>query len=68
VKSDKDVLQAAVLCAVLGDSQPGALEAAVAAVPRPARRYLAPALRLLAPSLETAYPRAWEELGGGRKT
>jgi hypothetical protein len=62
VKSDKDVHQAAVLCAVLGAGHPGALEAAVEAVPGAARKYLGPGVESLRPSLEAAHPRAWDEL------
>ena len=63
-KSDRDIFQASVLCAVLADSHPGALESALAAVPRPARKYLKPALESARPHLETEHPRAWEELSG----
>jgi hypothetical protein len=62
VKSDKDVLQSAVLCAVLADHHPGALESALAAVPRRARKYLALALASARRLLERDHPRAWEEL------
>jgi hypothetical protein len=62
-KSTKDVLQACVLCAALAETHPGAIEAAVAAIPQRARRHLAPALRAARPLLKD-YPRAWEELGG----
>jgi hypothetical protein len=67
VRSDKDVLQAGVLCAVLGDRHPGALEAAIAAVPRAARKYLWPALDLPGRLLAEPHPRAWEELRGRRR-
>jgi hypothetical protein len=62
VKSEKDVDQAAVLCAVLGDRHPGALESAIARVPRAARKYVGPAVQALRARLEEAHPRAWEEL------
>jgi hypothetical protein len=62
VKSEKDVDQAAVLCAVLGDSHSGALESAIEHVPRAARKYLGPAVESLRDRLEEAHPRAWEEL------
>jgi hypothetical protein len=62
-KSDQDVHQASVLCAALADHHPGALESALAAVPRRARRYLAPALEAARRFLERDHPRAWEELG-----
>ena len=61
-KSDKDVLQACVLCAVLSDAHAGALESALSAVPRKARKYLLPALEAARRHLEAAHPRAWEEL------
>lgn len=61
-KAHKDVHQAAVLCAALAERFPGALEAAIAAVPVRAKKYLAPALRSLAPLLPR-HPRALEELG-----
>jgi hypothetical protein len=61
-KSDKDILQAATICAVLGDSHPGALEDAAGAVPRAARKHLRPGLEAVRPLLEEAHPRAWEEL------
>jgi hypothetical protein len=64
VKSDKDIFQASVLCAALADDHPGALEAALAEVPRRARRYLPPALEAARRHLEHDHPRAWEELGG----
>jgi hypothetical protein len=63
-KSDRDIFQASVLCAVLADSHPGALESALAAVPRPARKYLKPALESARRHLEAEHPRAWEELSG----
>jgi hypothetical protein len=61
-KSDKDVQQAAVLCAALADLHPGAIEAAVAAVPkRAAKRFIA-ARESVRPIVEAAAPRAWDEL------
>jgi hypothetical protein len=62
-KSDKDLLQSAVLCAALAERHPGALESALAKTPKRARTYLARALRLVRPLLE-AHPRAQEELAG----
>ncbi|MEX2163412.1 MAG: GSU2403 family nucleotidyltransferase fold protein [Sulfuricaulis sp.] len=66
-KSDKDVFQACVLCAALAESHPGAIESAVAQIPRRAKKYLAPAIeaahRLLAP----VHARAWEELSEAAK-
>lgn len=63
-KSDKDVFQACVLCAALAESHPGAIEAAVAQIPRRARKYLAPAVESARRFLEPAHERAWEELSG----
>jgi hypothetical protein len=64
-KSDKDVQQASVLCAALADGHPGALESALQAVPRKARKYLPPAREAARRYLERDHPRAWEELSGG---
>jgi hypothetical protein len=64
MKSDKDVHQASVLCAALAEHHPGAIESALAAMPRRARRYLPPALEAARRHLERDHPRAWEELGG----
>jgi hypothetical protein len=64
-KSERDVLQACVLAAALADGHPGAIETAVAAVPRAARRRLREGMETARRWLETDYPRAWEELGGG---
>ncbi|MBI5783128.1 MAG: hypothetical protein HZA69_05265 [Gammaproteobacteria bacterium] len=61
-KSDKDVFQACVLCAVLAESHPGAIESAVAQVPRRAKKYLTPAIESARRFLEPAHVRAWEEL------
>ncbi len=61
-KSDKDVFQACVLCAVLAESHPGAIEAAVAQVPRRAKKYLTPAIESARRFLEPAHVRAWEGL------
>lgn len=60
-KSGKDLYQAAVLIAALGDLYPGAIEAAVDEAPVSARRYLQKALPLVMQQLE-AHPRAAEEL------
>ena len=62
-KSDKDLYQAAVLVAALGDLYPGAIEAAVGDAPVSARRYLQKALPLVMAHLEE-HPRAAEELEG----
>jgi hypothetical protein len=61
-KSGKDVHQACVLCAALAASHPGAVESAVGALPRRARRHLAAALQAARPLLED-HARAREELG-----
>ena len=61
-KSGKDVFQACVLCAALAENHPGAIESAVAQVPRRARKYLAPAVTAARRLLEPAHARAWEEL------
>ena len=60
-KSAKDLHQAAVLCAALAESHPGALEAAVARVPPRARKYFKAALPQLSALLKS-HPRAIEEL------
>lgn len=62
-KSGKDLYQAAVLIAALGDLYPGAIEVAVVDTPSSARRYLQKALPLVMERLE-AHPRAAEELEG----
>ena len=61
-KSGKDVFQACVLCAALAESHPGAIESALAQVPRRARKYLASAVTAARQLLEPAHARAWEEL------
>jgi hypothetical protein len=61
-KSGKDVQQAAVLCAALAETHPGAIEAAVAKIPRRATKTFRAALESVRPLLEAAAPRAWEEL------
>lgn len=60
-KSDKDIYQAAVLVAALGDLYPGAIETAVGDTPVSARRYLQKALPLVMAQLGE-HPRAAEEL------
>jgi hypothetical protein len=60
-KSARDVHQAAVLCAALAEGHPGALEAAVAEVPRRAKRHLRSALAAVGPLLR-GHPRALAEL------
>jgi hypothetical protein len=61
-KSEKDVLQASVVAAVLAETHPGALEAAVSALPRRARKHFAAGLGQARALLEP-HPRALEELG-----
>lgn len=61
-KSEKDVFQAAVVLAALGESHPGAIEHALEAVPKRARKYLRAALPLVRRHLEASHPRAWDEL------
>ena len=61
-KSDKDVLQASVLCAVLSETHPGAIGSALEAVPRRARRHLGAAIESARRHLAPAHGRALEEL------
>ncbi len=63
-KSDKDVFQACVLCAVMAEEHAGAISQARVALPRRARKYFRPALIAARRYLEADYPRAWEELSG----
>lgn len=60
-RTEKDIFQAAVLLAALGEKYPGAIESAVLSLPSSARRYLVeastPALGLM-----QGHPRASEEL------
>jgi hypothetical protein len=65
-KSGKDLQQAAVLCAALAETHAGAIEAAVAAVPKRAARRFVAALASVRPLLERAAPRAWAELSRAR--
>lgn len=62
VKSEKDVLQACILLAVLADKHPGAIESALKKVPKPARKYLKPAIGSGRSLLEIPYPKAWDAL------
>jgi hypothetical protein len=61
-KSDKDVFQASVLAAVLAETHAGALESAVAGLPRRARKHFAAALEQARAYLEDTHKRAWDEL------
>ena len=63
-KSERDLGHAAVLAAVLGERSPGALEEAVAHVPRVAGRWLRSAVVRLRPLLEGIHPSALAELEG----
>lgn len=60
-KGEKDVLQASVVAAVLADTHPGAIESAIAALPKRGHRYLRGALTMARPLL-AAHPRALAEL------
>jgi len=62
-KSDKDVLQASVLAAALAESHPGAIEAAVADLPKRASRHFVAARESARQHVASRYPRAWSELG-----
>lgn len=64
-KSDKDVFQACVLCAALAESHPGAVESAVAEIPKRARKYFKPAIQSARRFLDQTHERAWEELHTG---
>lgn len=61
-KSTKDVNQAVVLCAVLAEFHPGAIEEAVGALSKKMSKHFRKALRTARPLLEEAAPRAWAEL------
>ena len=67
-KSERDVMQACVLAAALSDGHPGAIEAAVAAVPRQVAKRLEQGLESARRWLEKDHPRAWEELTGGSRS
>lgn len=62
-KARKDVEQACVLLAAL-DDHGGAIEAAVAALPRRAKKHLRAALDQVRAVIEESAPRAWRELVG----
>lgn len=61
-KTEKDIFQASVILAVLGDKYPGAIEEAAVRLPDSARKYVRQALDLARPRLEEAHSRAWLEL------
>lgn len=62
-KTEKDIYQASVMLAALGEKYPGAIELAVMDLPTSARKYLA---RAAIPALDLmqGHPRASEELAG----
>ena len=60
-KTEKDVFQASVLLASLGEKFPGAIETAVMDLPASARKYLAKALPPTLKAMQD-YPRATDEL------
>lgn len=59
-KTEKDIFQASVVLAVLGDQFPGAIDAAVSDLPVSARKYLRSAIAPVLARLQ-AHPRAAEE-------
>jgi hypothetical protein len=61
-KAEKDILQACVLLAVLGEKHPGAIEHATRHLPQSARRYVRRALGPARQILLEPHPRALEEL------
>lgn len=63
-KPDKDILQAAILFDALAERFPGAIEEAMAAVPRSARRHLTRAMLPLKRQLPVTAELAWEALRG----
>ena len=63
-KPDKDALQASVLAAALAESHTGAIEAAVADLPKRAHRHFAVGRESARRHLAARYERAWRELGG----
>jgi len=63
-KPDKDVLQASVLAAALAERHTGAIEAAVAHLPKRAHRHFAAGRESARRHLAARYERAWRELGG----
>ena len=61
-KTDKDVFQACVVFAVLGEKHPGAIEHAMHHLPKSAGRYVRKALGPARQRLRDTHPRALEEL------
>jgi hypothetical protein len=66
-KSQKDMDQATVLLTVLAATHPGAIESAVATVPKRAAKHLRAALTALRPVFAERVPRAWAELTAGTR-
>jgi hypothetical protein len=65
-KTQKDLKQAAVLIAALGESFPGAIEAAFGATATSTRKYIRKSLLLIRRELE-AHPQAWDEVARAAK-
>lgn len=65
-KGAKDVEQASVLCAALADLHPGAIEEAVASLPKKMAKHFRKALRSAEPLLKELAAPAWEELAAAR--
>jgi hypothetical protein len=61
-KTEKDIVQACVPLAVLGEKYPGAIDSAMHPLPKSARRYVRKALGPARQRLLEAHPRALEEL------
>ena len=61
-KSEKDVHQACVLLAVLGEVHPGAIDEAARTLPVSAKGYVRASLPAVARLLQPTHDRAWEEL------
>jgi hypothetical protein len=65
-KSSKDLKQAAVLIAALGEIHPGALEAAFQKTPVSSRKHIRNSLRQIRDQLER-HPQSWEEIAVAAK-
>ena len=61
-KVQKDRSQAAVIIAALGEQHPGALQAAVAELPKRAVKHFRRGVEQVRNKIELVYPRAWDEL------
>lgn len=61
-KTQKDREQASTLVAALGDLHPGAVEAAIAEIPRRAAKHLRRSVEHVRTALEPRHPRGWQEL------